>query len=99
NGPSATRDDLSSGFLGPRRAIGRARPALMKGHGRSLRGKSPTDRRTRSPARARDQDDLVAQPEIHAQTPGARRSRWAKNSARVRSRVRNSPSTDEVVMI
>ena len=31
--------------------------------------------------------------------PGDRRSRWAKNSARVRSRVRNSPSTDDVVMI
>ena len=33
------------------------------------------------------------------QARGASRARWAKNSARVRSRVRNSPSTADVVMI
>src|SRR5215218_2095599 len=39
---------------------------------------------------------LVRGPERHS--PGGRRSRWLKNSARVRSRVRNRPSTADVVM-
>ena len=65
---------------------------------RALVGERPRDGRPGTAAGTGDEHDPFAQAEIHGQAPGARRSRWVKNSARVRSRVRKSPSTDEVVI-